>query len=252
VEPGRRPALLATRRHRLLSEKPRHRRIAVEDLALPARQRRLRRDREAAGRVTAHEVADRIGAEPRHLPNGRNEPAIGPPDARRARGVAYDPVAALVEPGVARGADPRAVLERRRATLGPVLEAVRLEPEAALAAMPDADLPVPRRERPAQRRGEHATLPARLDTPVRVVPHLDDIAIASEAPHGLGRERRAVLEVTAAVDRGVREHLGVDVHDHLVALGRAGRRRAGERARRDADERIRPALWPHGVGSRRP
>jgi hypothetical protein len=142
-----------------------------------------------------------------------------------------------VDEAVVMAAKEDEVVERGLATMGPVANVVGID-EAAHLAPGEATAPIPLAERPIDRRRNRPRLPPdgenlaaspddRRQRPVTAQP-ADDLR-ADRGPIG---ELRAPGPVTG-------EGLGVDVHDHVVAIAALDRGwAASEVGLGDPDERV--------------
>jgi len=152
----------------------------------------------------------------RHL---GQSPAIRPPESQRPVGPARDLVTLLVHGPMMPSAEQREVRERCRPAVRPVAQMMPLA-EADTAAW-EAATSVPMVERSTQGgRNRPRPGPDLQQAPVVVVAHHHPARVARQA---LGRFRG---NARAAIEHGlpglirIGQHLGIDVHHHLVALAR--------------------------------
>ena len=103
-------------------------------------------------------------------------------------------------------------------------------------------------ERPSQRRRNGPRPRADFgDAAIRRVPHHHPTRVACQALRRLRGNARAALEHGVARRIGIREHLGVDVDDHLVSLARgAGIDAVVQRRLGDEGQRVRLLLLDGG------
>ena len=130
--------------------------------------------------------------------------------------------AALVHQAMVHRAQQHEVVERGLSALGPVAHVVPVQATGGRAAG-EAAAAVAAQERTAKRGGNAAGAPAHAQgLSPRPVHGCDDAPITAQPSCGLRREGAVVLDFTAA-RLAVGEHLGIDVHHHLVAVGTEGR-----------------------------
>src|SRR5690606_11393113 len=155
-----------------------------------------------------------------------------------------DPEPALVHRAVVRLAQQHQIGQARLPALRPMLDVMRLD-EALAAAAREPTAPVPRPQRPADRRRHHARLAPdaeRLAVPIPYHPGV--VAGAGELPTRRDWQPRAYL----ASAKGRLP----DVHQHLVLTrpARPGAVLSAEVRLRERDERIGPLRKPALAGQR--
>jgi hypothetical protein len=122
-----------------------------------------------------------------------------------------------VNSAVMPAAQHREVRERRRATVGPMVDVVTL-PEAHAAAW-EATALVTMLQRSSNRRRNRSCPGADLDqTPRGVLTHENPGRVAREALRRSGRNARPALEHRLPGLLGVGQDGSIDVHNHLIAL----------------------------------
>jgi len=169
-------------------------------------------------------------------------PSVGASESQAIVRVTFDLVSLLVDRAVMPSTEQRQVGERCRATLRPVVKMMALgDPNPAAG---EAAAPVPLLERSSERRRDGpGSRPDLHHASLAVVPQHHPARVARQA---LGRFRGnadPVFQHRLPRLRRIRQHRGIHVHHHLVALARGSRVQTLMQCRlRHEGERIRLLL----------
>ncbi len=172
------------------------------------------------GVVLRDEGLDRIE---RHFGGRRNlgqELAIRSAEAKRAVRLSIELIALLVDGAMVPATEQGQIRERGGAAVGPVTDVMAVaEPDPAAW---EAAAAVAMVERSPDRRGNRPGPGIDLHDPaIPAVAHHHPAGVAGQALGRSSWNACAVLERRLAWRVGVRQDLGIDVDDHLVALPRA-------------------------------
>ena len=191
----------------------------IQALAQPGRARRPRVEAEPLRVVLRAEGLDRIGGHRGRRRDLGQEPAVRPPELQRAVGLSIDLVALLVHRAVVPATEQGEVRERGRAALRPVTDVMALAEAAARS--PGSGSPGPgggaRAATPGESSASGPRPPQRPSSSCRITTRLASHARRRDVSAGT---RAPVLEDGLAGLIRVRQHRGIDVDHHLVALAR--------------------------------